>query len=105
MIVTTMEEKQPQVKSDGDNLSHQLADYSRSESQYRMTDLVTKRTTITGSAPEDANCCTRGIYRFNAFIWKNQASLLKVDHLKAAPCVSSRCLMILRIFISLILIG
>ena len=50
------------------------------------------------------NCCSRALFRVNAFIWKNQARLLKSDHLNAAPCVSTSFLAILRIAISLVLV-
>ncbi len=49
-------------------------------------------------------CWFRCIARINAFIWQNEIELLKSDHLKAAPCVSTCFLACLRIFISVILV-
>ena len=40
----------------------------------------------------------------NRCIWKNHASLLKSDHLKPAPCVSTKFLACLRVLISLALL-
>ena len=56
------------------------------------------------SMERDRNCCMRFFYKFNAFIWQNEAALLKSDHLKAAPCISSKQLALLRILISVCLV-
>ena len=54
-----------------------------------------------GHANGNQRCCTR----LNKLIWRNEAELLKMDHLKAAPCVSTKFLAILRMIISLALIA
>ena len=53
---------------------------------------------------KNQNCCTRMMNWINSFIWRNEDELLKIDHLKAAPCVSTKFLAILRGTISLALI-
>lgn len=50
---------------------------------------------------QDKNCCLRCLGAINAFIWQNEASLMKTDHLKAAPCVTTKFLAILRLGISI----
>ena len=52
----------------------------------------------------DQGCCSSCFSRFSAFVWRNEAELLKSDHLQAAPCVSTMCLAILRLIISLALV-
>jgi len=59
---------------------------------------------LNGSKAE-GNCCARFFAAFNTFIWRNEAELMKIDHLKAAPCVSTRFLAVLRIILSLALVA
>ena len=51
----------------------------------------------------DGNCCSRLLRNFSNFIWRNEAE--QINHLKAAPCVSTRFLAILRFVISIALVG
>ena len=40
----------------------------------------------------------------NAFFWRNEAELMKIDHLKAAPCVTTLFLAVMRVSISIVLV-
>ena len=63
------------------------------------------RTSSTNSASNSQSCCcVRALHNLNAFIWKNQAALLKSDHLRAAPCITSNFLAVMRMIIAVLLV-
>ena len=49
-------------------------------------------------------CCSRCCSSMNAFFWRNEAELMKIDHLKAAPCVTTLFLAVMRVVISVVLV-
>ena len=51
------------------------------------------------------NCCSQCFARFNKFIWRKESDLMKIDHLKPAPFVSIKFLAVVRMLISLALLG
>ena len=82
------------------DLSHDIStDYANSNQNKVITSQDVRNRS---SKSQEKNCCLSCLGAINAFIWQNEASLMKTDHLKAAPCVTTKFLAILRLGISIV---
>ena len=90
---------------DADRLidSHEISESFEDNTRDDQSKIITSKD-VTVKHSKNPNCFVNMITCFNRFIWQNEASLLKTDHLKAAPCITTKQLAFIRLLFALILI-